>query len=118
MFPEQVGNRKLLTESGITIPTHVESFLVELEESAQTGILVALDDNLIGVLGVSDPLKRESAVVIEGLMKMGVIPVMVTGDNWRTAMAVARKVCAYSSICWNFKCNVPNFDCNDIPFQS
>ncbi|XP_044508989.1 copper-transporting ATPase RAN1-like [Mangifera indica] len=87
-----VGNRKLLTESGITIPTHVESFLVELEESAQTGILVALDDNLIGVLGVSDPLKRESAVVIEGLMKMGVIPVMVTGDNWRTAMAVARKV--------------------------
>ncbi|KAJ0081526.1 hypothetical protein Patl1_12244 [Pistacia atlantica] len=69
-----VGNRKLLTASGITIPTHAESYLVELEESAQTGILVACDDNLIGVLGVADPLKRESAVVVEGLMKMGVRP--------------------------------------------
>ncbi|XP_031278477.1 copper-transporting ATPase RAN1 [Pistacia vera] len=87
-----VGNRKLLIASGITIPTHAESYLVELEESAQTGILVACDDNLIGVLGVADPLKRESAVVVEGLMKMGVRPVMVTGDNWRTARAVAKEV--------------------------
>ncbi|GFZ06056.1 copper-exporting ATPase [Actinidia rufa] len=39
-----------------------------------------------------DPLKREAAVVVEGLTKMGVKPVMVTGDNWRTARAVAREV--------------------------
>ncbi|KAK9267257.1 hypothetical protein L1049_009679 [Liquidambar formosana] len=87
-----VGNRKLLTESGVTIPTHAENFLVELEESAKTGILVAHDNILIGVLGVADPLKREAAVVIEGLGKMGVRPVMVTGDNWRTARAVAKEV--------------------------
>ncbi|KAJ9168490.1 hypothetical protein P3X46_020007 [Hevea brasiliensis] len=87
-----VGNRKLMNENGITIPTHVENFVVELEESAKTGILVAFDDNLIGVLGVADPLKREAAIVIEGLQKMGVKPVMVTGDNWRTARAVAQEV--------------------------
>ncbi|KAJ9183338.1 hypothetical protein P3X46_007204 [Hevea brasiliensis] len=87
-----VGNRKLMTENEITIPTHVENFVVELEESAKTGILVAFDDSLIGVLGVADPLKREATVVIEGLQKMGVKPVMVTGDNWRTARAVAREV--------------------------
>ncbi|KAL5840837.1 hypothetical protein ACOSQ4_013445 [Xanthoceras sorbifolium] len=87
-----VGNRKLMTESGITIPPHVENFVVELEESAETGILVAYDDNLIGVLGVADPLKREAVVVVEGLVKMGVRPVMVTGDNWRTARAVAKEV--------------------------
>ncbi|KAF8412670.1 hypothetical protein HHK36_000638 [Tetracentron sinense] len=87
-----VGNRKLLTESGVTIPTEVESFLVELEESAKTGILVTYNDILIGVLGVADPLKREAAVVVEGLKKMGVRPVMVTGDNWRTAQAVAKEV--------------------------
>ncbi|KAJ7969429.1 Copper-transporting ATPase [Quillaja saponaria] len=87
-----VGNRKLMIESGIIIPNHVEKFVVELEESAQTGILVAYDDNLAGVLGVADSLKREAAVVIEGLEKMGVIPVMVTGDNWRTARAVAKEV--------------------------
>uniref|UniRef100_A0A7N2MVC3 Uncharacterized protein n=1 Tax=Quercus lobata TaxID=97700 RepID=A0A7N2MVC3_QUELO len=88
-----VGNRKLMTESGITIPIHVEDFKVELEESAKTGILVAYDYSLIGVLGVADPRKREAAVVVEGLKKMNVMPIMVTGDNWKTARAVAREVC-------------------------
>ncbi|KAK4487990.1 hypothetical protein RD792_003729 [Penstemon davidsonii] len=87
-----VGNRKLMTENKVTIPSHVENFVVELEESAKTGILVACDNDIIGVLGVADPLKREAAVVVEGLMKMGVNPVMVTGDNWRTAKAVAKEV--------------------------
>ncbi|CAN1810114.1 Copper-transporting ATPase RAN1, partial [Linum perenne] len=87
-----VGNRKLMIENGIEILTHVEDFLVELEDSAKTGILVAFDDDLIGVIGVADPLKREAAVVIEGLQKMGVEPIMVTGDNWRTARAVAKEV--------------------------
>ena len=82
-----------MTESGIDIPEDVEKFVVDLEESAKTGILVAYDGNLIGVLGVADPLKREAAVVVEGLSKMGVRPVMVTGDNWRTAQAVAKEVC-------------------------
>lgn len=76
----------------MTIPTHIENFVVELEDGAQTGVLVASDDIVIGVLGVSDPLKREAAIVIEGLGKMGIKPVMVTGDNWRTAQAVAKEV--------------------------
>ncbi|KAG2684067.1 hypothetical protein I3843_10G060600 [Carya illinoinensis] len=87
-----VGNRKLITESGMAITTDVENFVVELEESARTGILVAYDNSLIGVIGVADPLKREAAVVVEGLGKMGVRTVMVTGDNWRTARAVAKEV--------------------------
>ncbi|CAI0392635.1 unnamed protein product, partial [Linum tenue] len=87
-----VGNRKLMAENGIEISAATESFVVELEDSAKTGILVAFDDKLIGVLGVADPLKREAAVVVEGLQKMGVEPVMVTGDNWRTARAVAKEV--------------------------
>lgn len=91
--PSQVGNRKLLTENRIAIPTHVENFVVELEDSAKTGILVAYNNIVIGVLGVADPLKREAAIVIEGLVKMGVNPVMVTGDNWRTARSVAKEVC-------------------------
>ncbi|KAM0002917.1 putative P-type Cu(+) transporter [Helianthus debilis subsp. tardiflorus] len=87
-----VGNRSLLTENGIEIPTHVENFVVDLEENAKTGILVAYDSELIGAVGVADPLKREAAVVVEGLKKMGVRPIMVTGDNWRTARAVAKEV--------------------------
>lgn len=87
-----VGNRKLLNENGIAISVEVEDFITELEENAKTGILVAYNDVLIGVLGLADPLKREAAVVVDGLRKMGVIPIMVTGDNRRTAQAVAKEV--------------------------
>ncbi|KAL4572747.1 hypothetical protein LXL04_019530 [Taraxacum kok-saghyz] len=86
-----VGNRGLLIENGVIIPTDVEDFMVDLEENAKTGILVACDSKLIGVVGVADPLKREAAIVVEGLFKMGVRSIMVTGDNWRTARAVAKE---------------------------
>ncbi|KAL8199531.1 hypothetical protein R6Q57_013099 [Mikania cordata] len=86
-----VGNRSLLVENGVNIPSDVEDVVVDLEENAKTGILVAYDSELIGVLGVADPLKREAAVVVEGLFKMGVRSIMVTGDNWRTAKAVANE---------------------------
>ncbi|KAI7755589.1 hypothetical protein M8C21_029295, partial [Ambrosia artemisiifolia] len=87
-----VGNRRLLGENGVIIPSYVENIVVDLEESAKTGILVAYDSKLIGVVGVADPIKREAAVVVEGLFKMGVRSIMVTGDNWRTARAVANEV--------------------------
>lgn len=88
----QVGNRALMTENGVNIPEEAECFLVDMEMNAKTGILVAYDDDFIGLIGITDPLKREAAVVIQGLKKMGVHPVMVTGDNWRTAQAVAKEV--------------------------
>lgn len=90
---EQVGNRALLAENGVTVPTEAELFLVDLELNAKIGVLVAYDDSFIGVLGIADPLKREAMVVVRGLQKMGVCPVMVTGDNSRTAHAVAKEVC-------------------------
>lgn len=88
-----------MEESGIDIPTDVENFVVELEENAKTGILVAYGDALTGVIGVADPLKREASVVIEGLKKMGIKPIMVTGDNRRTAQAVAKEVSKCSHFC-------------------
>ncbi|KAL1223994.1 Copper-transporting ATPase RAN1 [Cardamine amara subsp. amara] len=87
-----VGNRKLMSENAITIPDHVEKFVEELEETAKTGVIVAYNGKLVGVMGIADPLKREAAVVVEGLLRMGVRPIMVTGDNWRTARAVAKEV--------------------------
>lgn len=87
-----MGNRSLLSENSVTFPQEAERFLINLEESAKTGILVAYDGVFVGLLGITDPLKREAAVVIEGLKKMGIKPVMLTGDNWRTARAVAKEV--------------------------
>lgn len=82
-----------MNENGVAVLEEAENFLVGLEENSKTGILVAYDGILVGILGVSDPLKREAAIVIEGLRKMGAEPVMITGDNWRTARAVAKEVC-------------------------
>nr|XP_025881995.1 cation-transporting ATPase HMA5 isoform X2 [Oryza sativa Japonica Group] len=87
-----VGNRTLVTENGVNVPPEAENFLVDLELNAKTGILVSYDDDFVGLMGITDPLKREAAVVVEGLKKMGVHPVMLTGDNWRTAKAVAKEV--------------------------
>ncbi|CAD6338753.1 unnamed protein product [Miscanthus lutarioriparius] len=87
-----VGNRSLMTENGVTIPPEAETFLIDLESNAKTGILVAYDGDFVGLMGITDPLKREAAVVVEGLKKLGVHPVMLTGDNWRTAQAVAKEV--------------------------
>ncbi|XP_015693671.2 cation-transporting ATPase HMA5 [Oryza brachyantha] len=87
-----VGNRTLITENGVNVPPEAENFLVDLEMNAKTGILVSYDDSFVGLMGITDPLKREAGVVVEGLKKMGVHPVMLTGDNWRTAKAVAKEV--------------------------
>ncbi|CAM0908864.1 unnamed protein product [Alopecurus aequalis] len=87
-----IGNRTLMSENGVSVPPEAESFLVDLELNAKTGILVAYDSSFVGLMGIADPLKREAAVVVEGLKKMGIHPVMLTGDNWRTAQAVAKEV--------------------------
>ena len=87
-----VGNRKLMSENSITIPDHVDKFVGELEESARTGVIVAYNGELVGVMGIADPLKREAPMVVELLRRMGVRSIMVTGDNWRTARAVAKEV--------------------------
>ncbi|CAG7861829.1 unnamed protein product [Brassica rapa] len=87
-----VGNRKLMSENSITIPDHVDKFVGELEESARTGVIVAYNSELVGVMGIADPLKREAPMVVELLRRMGVRSIMVTGDNWRTARAVAKEV--------------------------
>lgn len=87
-----VGNRKLMSEDGVTISSVAEEYLQDMEQHARTCILVAFGKKLVGMLAISDPLKREAAVVIEGLKKMGIQPMMLTGDNWTTARAVAQEL--------------------------
>eukprot|EP00271_Cylindrocystis_brebissonii_P007903 TRINITY_DN21809_c0_g1_i1.p1 TRINITY_DN21809_c0_g1~~TRINITY_DN21809_c0_g1_i1.p1 ORF type:complete len:1089 (-),score=224.28 TRINITY_DN21809_c0_g1_i1:538-3804(-) len=88
----QIGNRKLMASEGVPVPPEAEQQLQAVEERARTGVLLALDGELSAVFAISDPLKVEAALVVRGLQQMGIRCVMITGDNARTARAVAREV--------------------------
>lgn len=89
--PVLVGSRRLLREHGID-PGPAEETLVRLEEQAKTAMLVAVDGQLAGVIAVADTLKPDSKAAIGELHRLGIETAMITGDNQRTADAIARQV--------------------------
>jgi Cu+-exporting ATPase len=86
-----IGNRKLMATNDIEYST-IESDLIKLEEEAKTAMIMALENKIVAIIAVADPIKEESAQAIELLTKMGLTTVMITGDNKRTANAIGRKV--------------------------
>ena len=86
-----VGNRALLSAEGID-PAGVEARLTALEEQARTAVLVAVDGRLQGIVAVADPVKPTSAEAVAAMQALGLQVWMVTGDNRRTAEAIARQV--------------------------
>ncbi|KAJ3706742.1 hypothetical protein LUZ61_010447 [Rhynchospora tenuis] len=87
-----VGNKTLMIESGVAISDEASEILMESEQMAQTGIIVAINQEVVGIIGISDPLKPGAQEVISLLRSMKVESIMVTGDNWGTAKAIAREV--------------------------
>jgi Cu+-exporting ATPase len=86
-----VGSRRLMADYGLDT-SMLEDSLVHLEIEAKTAMLVAIDDRLAGVIAVADTLKEESADAIRELHTMGIQTAIITGDNQRTAEAIARQV--------------------------
>ncbi|WIX98034.1 heavy metal translocating P-type ATPase [Amycolatopsis mongoliensis] len=86
-----VGTARLLTESGIDTGV-LEPIATGLSEEGKTPILAAVDGHPAGVLAVADTLKDDSIAAIAALRTLGLQVVMITGDNARTAEAIARQV--------------------------
>ncbi len=86
-----VGNRRLMDSQAVQID-HMEMDIQRLEEDGNTAILIALDGHLAGVIGVADTIKEGSVAAIDALHEMGLKVAMVTGDNTRTANAIARQI--------------------------
>jgi Cu+-exporting ATPase len=86
-----VGSRRLMRENNLD-PTLLESTMIQLEDEAKTAMLVASEKALIGVIAVADTLKDDSVAAIEELHRIGLQTAMITGDNQRTAEAIAQKV--------------------------
>src|SRR6266567_3354354 len=86
-----VGSARLLSGAGIGTAV-LDPVAAELSAQGKTPVLAAVDGVPAGVLAVADPVKDGSAAAIAALHRLGVEVVMLTGDNARTAAAIARQV--------------------------
>jgi Cu+-exporting ATPase len=87
-----IGNRILVEDNNIPISSSDEEIISKIEEKGKTVVLVASGDDLVGVLGISDTLKTDASKAISELKRIGLNVAMITGDNKRTANAIARDI--------------------------
>jgi Cu+-exporting ATPase len=86
-----LGNRRLMKLNNVAIKDQ-EKLVKKLEAEGKTAMLLAINGELIAVIGVADTVKPNSAEVIAGLRELKVKSVMLTGDNETTAKAIAKKL--------------------------
>ncbi len=87
-----IGNRRLLAGRGVAVDAAAEAAIVGLEAEGKTAMLVACETALCGAIAVADTLKDDAVAAVAGLRAEGVEVVMLTGDNERTAAAIARQL--------------------------
>jgi Cu+-exporting ATPase len=87
-----VGKLDFLRSQGITDLARLEAKATDLQQEGQTVIFVAINKRVAGIVAVADPIKTSTPAAIEHLHKLGIKIIMLTGDNERTARAVAGKL--------------------------
>ncbi|ODC03297.1 copper-translocating P-type ATPase [Terasakiispira papahanaumokuakeensis] len=87
-----IGNNGLMKAQQVDMPETVEKTMTSMASEGMTVVMVACDRQLVGLMGIADPIKADSAAAISRLQSMGLNVVMLTGDNRRTAEAVAKSV--------------------------
>jgi len=87
-----VGTQRLMNENSVDVNDDLQKELKDLENAGKTAMLVAVDNQLAGIIAVADTIKADSKAAIQKLKEFGIEPVMITGDNERTARAVAEEV--------------------------
>lgn len=83
------GTRRLMSREGIAIDDSAEQYMNELENAGKTAMLVAVDGSYAGLVAVADTIKETSREAVARLRAMNIEVIMITGDNERTARAVA-----------------------------
>ena len=86
-----VGNKRMFEARGISLGS-LESEVTRLQSEAKTAMLVAVDNVAAGIIAVADTIKDSSKDAITDLHKMGLKVAMITGDNQKTAEAIAKQV--------------------------
>ncbi|KAG8524815.1 Copper-transporting ATPase 2 [Galemys pyrenaicus] len=91
-FSVLIGNREWMRRNGLTISNDISDAMTDHEMKGQTAILVAIDGVLCAMIAISDAVKQEAALAVHTLKSMGVDVVLITGDNRKTARAIATQV--------------------------
>ena len=87
-----VGTPDLMTDLGVTLSPQVDQQLHSLKSNGKTAVVVALDQAAVGILGIADSIRDQAAEMVRELRKSGVRRVvMLTGDDRRTAEAIAKE---------------------------
>jgi len=86
-----LGNTKLMKEKKISLSSYISKMEV-LENEGKTVMVLADAKSVVGLIAVADELKEDSAEAVAILKDMGLVPYMITGDNTRTAQAIAKRV--------------------------
>jgi len=86
-----LGNRKLMRENNVGIE-EIEGKITELEGQGKTVMLLAADGEIVGVIAAMDMPKKDAAEAMKRLKNMGLEVAMLTGDNERTAEAIAKQL--------------------------
>ena len=87
-----VGRRKLFAEAGMVVPGALDDAAAALESEGKTAVFAGFDGEVRGILAVADTLKDEAPDAVRQLTAMGLDVAMITGDNARTAAAIARRL--------------------------
>jgi Cu+-exporting ATPase len=87
-----IGSRGFMRVHGIECPSSVESVMEALEDMGNTCILAAIDGSITGCVGLSDTVKTEAGAVVRYLRRLRIEVWMITGDNRRTAAAIASEL--------------------------
>jgi len=88
----RVGKRKFIEDAGVEIEPALAEMAEKLQGEAKTVIWAAKGETLLGLIAIADPIKETSREAIDALHALGIKVVMCTGDNSRTAEAVAREL--------------------------
>lgn len=86
-----IGTRRLMEKFGVSA-SHAYEVMARLEEAGKTAMLVAIDGEYAGMVAVADTIKETSKEAVSRLKAMGLQVIMITGDNERTAKAIAAQV--------------------------
>ncbi|XP_075346162.1 copper-transporting ATPase 2 isoform X2 [Mycteria americana] len=87
-----IGNREWMRRNGLHIANDINDAMTDHETKGQTAILVAIDGMLCGMIAIADTVKQEAALAVHTLKNMGIDVVLITGDNRKTAKAIATQV--------------------------